>query len=151
MNDSDEIEDETTVASIYSNSSSVGRLSDESESSLTTSTSLTSSEQSLSQENDECAQNIRVVARIRPLSSKEQNEKSREVVSARKEDNKEYVVVDDHRKPFEYDAVFGPSSTQSNVYEKTAGDLIRNSLFKGFNVTVLACKLVMIIDCLRIS
>ena len=24
--------------------------------------------------------------------------------------------------------------------KKTAGDMIRNNLFKGFNVTVLACK-----------
>jgi len=138
MNDSQEIDGDGTVVSVYSNSLDMGRLSDGSDSSLSTSTSLTISEQSSSQEQDESAQNIRVVARIRPLSSKEQNENSKEVVRAKEEGNKGYIAVEDHRKPFEYDAVFGPSSTQSSVYEKTAGDLIRNNLFKGFNVTVLA-------------
>jgi len=43
-------------------------------------------------------------------------------------------------KDFAFDAVFGPNATQRDVYEQTAGDTIRNNLFKGFNVTVLACK-----------
>ena len=140
MNSSYERDGDTTMIST-DESSMNGRLSDGSETSLSSlSSTQSSSSHSLSQESDESAQNIRVVARIRPLSSKEQKENSRAIVTSRDEDNKGYIAVEDHRKPFEYDAVFGPSSTQSNVYEKTAGDLIRNNLFKGFNVTVLACK-----------
>lgn len=86
---------------------------------------------------DSNVQNIRVVARIRPLSTKELDENCKESLTAAEALR---TIVVDKTKKFEYDAVFGPESTQSSVYEKTAGDMIRNNLFKGFNVTVLACK-----------
>jgi len=79
-------------------------------------------------------QNIRVVSRIRPLLTKEYNEKSIESIQALEEFDT--IVVDKTRK-FVYDAVFGKISKQKFVYENTAADLIHN-IFKGFNVTVLA-------------
>lgn len=81
------------------------------------------------------SQNIRVVTRIRPLSTKELNEKSKESVTAQEALKMVKVAKN---KDFAFDAVFGPNTTQKHVYESTAGDMIRNNLFKGFNVTVLA-------------
>jgi hypothetical protein len=83
-------------------------------------------------------QSIRVVARVRPLSIKELNEQSEETVKAF--ENAKMIQIEKSRE-FYFDSVFGPSTTQKHVYEQTAGDLIRNNLFRGFNVTVLACTL----------
>ena len=97
--------------------------------------SLTSS--SLCADSDANIQNIRVVASIRPLSTKELSENCKESITAAET---LCTINVNKTKKFEYDTVFGPAATQSSVYEKTAGDMIRNNLFKGFNVTVLACK-----------
>ena len=85
---------------------------------------------------DASCQNIRVVARIRPLSTKEQRENSKQQIVISKEVENS-IQVDQNRR-FEFDKVFQASASQSEVYEQTAGDLIQNHLFKGFNVTVLA-------------
>ena len=87
-------------------------------------------------ESDCSSQNVRVVARVRPLSTKEMNERSQESIKALESSNIIGVDNSNNRK-FEYDAVFGTKSTQAQVYEKTAGDMIRNNVFKGFNVTIL--------------
>jgi hypothetical protein len=86
-------------------------------------------------------QNIRVVTRIRPLSTKELNEQSKETVGAI--ESTQTIQVGTNKK-YTYDAVFGPKTTQKQVYEQTAGDTIRNNLFKGFNVTVLACEYIVV-------
>lgn len=120
------------------------RLSDSSEASNTSSLSNDSVEgensvstSSLTRDTDSnVSQNIRVVTRVRPISSKEINEESKECVAVMEESKS--IVVTKGNKSFEYDAVFGPKTSQQQVYEQTAGDLIRNNLFKGFNVTVLA-------------
>lgn len=80
-------------------------------------------------------QSIRVVTRVRPLSTKEINERAKESVKAI--ESSKMIQVDKSRE-FYFDSVFGPSTTQKQVYDQTAGDMIRNNLFKGFNVTVLA-------------
>jgi len=92
-------------------------------------------------------QNVRVVARVRPLSTKELNEKSSESIVAlsqlstirvhSSEDVNNGGSGSDKRK-FEFDSVFGPASTQQEVYENTCGDMISTSIFKGFNATILA-------------
>ncbi len=81
------------------------------------------------------SQNIRVVTRIRPLSLKEQKENSRPILVTNDGDNSIQV---DQNKRFVFDKVFHDAATQKEVYEQTAGDMIQNHLFKGFNVTVLA-------------
>lgn len=79
-------------------------------------------------------QNIRVVARIRPLSAKEVKESSKQALIANLAANSIGV----EKKGFVFDKVFQAAVTQKEVYEQTAGDMIQNHLFKGFNVTVLA-------------
>ena len=78
--------------------------------------------------------NVRVVARIRPLSAKELSEQS----SSCLETNKNVIKVTNEDKSFEFDAVFNEKSTQEEVYIGTAGDMIENSIYKGFNGTILA-------------
>ena len=104
----------------------------------TASTASTLDESQLSQVtsvSESQSQNIRVVARIRPLSSKEVKEQSKPILVTNIEENSIQV---DQNKRFVFDKVFNDSATQEEVYEQTAGDMIQNHLFKGFNVTVLA-------------
>jgi len=81
------------------------------------------------------SQNVRVVARLRPLSTKEKDEHSKEKIKALPKNST--ISVDDSRK-FEYDAVFAPGTAQSKVYHEAVGDTIQSNIFKGFNVTILA-------------
>ena len=116
----------------------VTRLSDVSDMShetCRTATTCDVSQTTCTTSNENQFQNIRVVARIRPLSSKERNENSRSILVKNDKDNSIQV---DHTKRFVFDKVFHDTATQEEVYEQTAGDMIRNHLFKGFNVTVLA-------------
>lgn len=83
--------------------------------------------------NDDQNQNVRVVARLRPLSKKEINENSTEATKA----TGRQIIVEGQRN-FEYDAVFGPQTTQEEVYKATAGDTVEKNIFRGFNVTILA-------------
>ncbi|CAJ1963161.1 unnamed protein product [Cylindrotheca closterium] len=80
------------------------------------------------------AKNVRVVARIRPLSRKEQDQK---MILKPKDAS---IVLDngDDRK-FDYDAVLGPNSTQWDVYHQSgARDAVCGDILQGFNCTILA-------------
>ena len=83
--------------------------------------------------NDDPNQNVRVVARLRPLSKKEIDENSKEATIA----SGKHIIVEGQRN-FEYDAVFGPQTTQEEVYKATAGNTVEKNIFRGFNVTILA-------------
>ena len=83
--------------------------------------------------NDDQNQNVRVVARLRPLSKKEIDENSKEATIA----SGKHIIVEGQRN-FEYDAVFGPQTTQEEVYKATAGNTVERNIFRGFNVTILA-------------
>ncbi|CAB9520959.1 Kinesin-like protein [Seminavis robusta] len=108
---------------------------------------------SLASNSKKGGQNVRVVARVRPLSSKEVNESSKEAIGVVPSlDRPTSVSVNmnlggrsnssnsssNSPKLFEYDGSFGPATTQQEVYEHTVGDMIRTNIFKGFNVTVMA-------------
>ncbi len=87
--------------------------------------------------------NVRVVARLRPLSTKEKNEQSSESIRANVHSSS--IAVPDNndgnnnnKRSFEFDAVFPPNSTQEQVYQTTCGDMISKSIFRGFNATILA-------------
>ncbi|KAL7551999.1 hypothetical protein ACHAWF_015208 [Thalassiosira exigua] len=91
-------------------------------------------------------QNVRVVARVRPLSAKELGEGSAATVSAHerlssigvKSSSEHNGDANGEGRRFEFDAVFGTDSTQKEVYDRTCGDMIRSSVFRGFNATILA-------------
>ena len=97
-------------------------------------------------------QNVRVVARVRPLSTKELSEHSSESIRALPSMNSINVSLNNNdnsmssssgggggdKRRFEFDSVFGPMATQRQVYEGTAGDMIETSIYKGFNATILA-------------
>lgn len=121
--------------SSYSNDDSIDdhRLSVSSDTSDTSMSTFDDSNATI--DSQSISQNIRVVARIRPLSSKEKREHSKETLASNIVTNS--IRVDQNRT-FVFDKVFQSSATQGEVYEHTAGDLIQNHLFKGFNVTVLA-------------
>jgi hypothetical protein len=97
------------------------------------------------------SQNVRVVARVRPLSRKE-HESERSAESIIVNDDMSSIVMpgtggsrgrcgagdgDDERK-FVFDAVLGPTSTQTDVYERACGDMIPTSIFRGYNATIIA-------------
>jgi len=104
--------------------------------------------------NNNNEQNVRVVARVRPLSNKEITEKSSESIVAHSKQSTirvhssssssshgDFTNSNDNnndKRNFEFDSVFGPNSTQEQVYEGTCGDMINSSIFKGFNATILA-------------
>lgn len=105
--------------------------------------------QSSSNNNNE--QNVRVVARVRPLSNKEITEKSSESIvayskqstirvhsSSSSSSSGDFTNDNNDKRNFEFDSVFGPNSTQEQVYDGTCGDMINSSIFKGFNATILA-------------
>eukprot|EP00977_Amphora_coffeiformis_P021702 scaffold9753_cov160-Amphora_coffeaeformis.AAC.5 len=86
---------------------------------------------------------VRVVARIRPLSSREKDAGSHETIS-KLDGNGETALVqvngdDKDKRWFELDAVLDGSSTQANVYEQSgAKQAITEDLFAGFNTSILA-------------
>ncbi len=102
----------------------------------------------MSSADDASSSNVRVVARLRPLSTKEKNEHSSESIRANVHSSS--IAVPDindgggggsnnnNTRKFEFDAVFAPNSTQEEVYQKTCGDMISKSIFRGFNATILA-------------
>ena len=94
-------------------------------------------------------QNVRVVARVRPLSKKEVNECSKEVIGVVPSLDRSTTISinaaigsrggsNNSPKSFEYDGAFGPSTSQEELYEHTVGDLVRHNIFSGFNATVMA-------------
>ena len=81
-------------------------------------------------------QNVRVVARIRPLSAKEAH--SSECISTSSSSSSRVIHVRNEDKQFEFDSVFGPKASQEEVYRGTAGDMVGESIYRGFNGTILA-------------
>jgi len=97
---------------------------------------------------------VRVVARIRPLSKTEKERKCEEVITSlaalersvhktiKISDEPELLQVaipDAPKRWFELDAVFDKNSTQEECYLKSgARKAVTESIFKGFNCTVLA-------------
>lgn len=96
---------------------------------------------------DSSSSNVRVVARLRPLSTKEKNEISSNSESIRANVHSSSIAIldntnNDHNnnnsRQFDFDAVFEPNSSQEEVYQRTCGDMITKSIFRGYNATILA-------------
>jgi len=88
---------------------------------------------------EEC---VKVVVRIRPISSKEKQD-GREVTVTANEGRGDIIVrnpkLDDREEPktFTFDAVFGPNCTQKSVYD-TCGSPVVESVLNGYNGTIFA-------------
>lgn len=81
-------------------------------------------------------QKVRVIGRIRPMNTKEMNTGSGECVSNMTSNS---ITIDDGAQivPFTLDAVFGPQSTQAEVFEDAAAPLIKD-VMQGYNATIFA-------------
>ncbi len=77
---------------------------------------------------------VRVALRIRPLNNKEKQEGCEECLRTILGENQ---VILGENKAFTYDYVFCQKSPQVEIYEKCVKTLL-DSLFKGYNATVLA-------------
>lgn len=86
---------------------------------------------------------VAVAVRIRPLNKREQALKSPEIARVTSQqmvhmDDNPKTVQDDTRD-YAYDAVFGPESRQTQVYDATARHLL-DRVLDGYNATVFACE-----------
>jgi len=81
---------------------------------------------------------IRVICRIRPMSQSEKKKGSENVMTIEQAEEKITVVDKSKDHTFDFDAVFGPTASQSEVF---AGPkrLIQTAV-DGFNVCIFACK-----------
>ena len=96
------------------------------------------SDEGKSREDSGSSRNVRVVARIRPMSSKEQDKK---VVVTTKDTSSVQVDQGGHSdmRNYDYDSVFGPQSTQIQVYQDSgAKQAVCQDILQGFNCTILA-------------
>ena len=89
--------------------------------------------------------NVRVVARLRPLSTKEITEQginnsttTTESIIAHSSSSTIRIPSHNNNEPLQFDKVFNTQSTQSDVYNETCKGMISNSIFKGYNATILA-------------
>jgi hypothetical protein len=46
--------------------------------------------------------------------------------------------ISNSNKTFDFDAVFGPTSSQATVYGETVGDAVTRNIFRGFHTTIIA-------------
>ena len=77
---------------------------------------------------------VRVALRIRPLNGKEKDEGCEECLRIIPDENQ---IIVDNIKAFTYDYVFCQKSPKVEIYEHCVKTLL-DSLFKGYNATVLA-------------
>lgn len=77
---------------------------------------------------------VGVALRVRPLNNKEKNEGSGICLSV---DTKIKVITIGSDRTFTFDQVFGIESTQDEVFQGCAKDLVM-TVFKGYNATILA-------------
>ncbi|CAK4639919.1 unnamed protein product [Aphanomyces euteiches] len=88
------------------------------------------------------SESVRVVVRIRPLSTKEKQDGRTYIVFSKPEEGEISLnnpEADDREPPkkFTFDASFGPDSLQMDVYQQAARDIV-DSVVDGFNGTIFA-------------
>lgn len=92
-----------------------------------------------SSKNDEC---VRVMVRIRPMSGKEVQDGRQEVTTANF-DRAEVSIINpvaassEPPKSFTFDAAFGAQSTQQQVYDTAATEIVE-AVMEGYNGTIFA-------------
>ena len=80
------------------------------------------------------SQNMRVVARVRPLSEKELNSPKCVAIDI----GSSVVRILDQNKQFKLDAVFGEEVDQKAFYDGAIGNMVENGIYRGYNGTILA-------------
>lgn len=82
---------------------------------------------------------VKVVVRSRPINKKEQANGSKNCVNVHKQVNQiQLLAVEGGTdKSFTFDSVYGPDSTQRQVYDETAFPLVE-SVIQGYNGTIFA-------------
>nr|CAG8441546.1 1844_t:CDS:2 [Entrophospora candida] len=84
---------------------------------------------------------VQVALRIRPITNEDvahlPTRLQRQVITATPTAPNTVVVQSDKKLSFNYDHVFGPDSSQQEVYDKAVINLVENFL-EGYNVTILA-------------
>ncbi|KAG2947117.1 hypothetical protein C6341_g7797 [Phytophthora cactorum] len=94
-----------------------------------------------SSKNDEC---VRVMVRIRPMSGKEVQDGRQEVTTANF-DRAEVSILNpvasssEPPKSFTFDAAFGAKSTQQQVYDTAATEIVE-AVMEGYNGTIFAIE-----------
>ena len=85
------------------------------------------------------AECVKVVVRCRPMNKKEIQTGTGAVVKIHKAQNQVQLnpVSSEPEKQFTYDEVYGPESTQRQVYDETAFPLVE-SVIQGYNGTIFA-------------
>lgn len=78
-----------------------------------------------------------VVVRVRPLNNRETTMKSGQCVELLPEDRLTITDGSAQPRPFAFDAVFNPQTTQEEVFERT-GALVLEKALEGYNVTMFA-------------
>mmetsp|Transcript_4425 Transcript_4425/g.8593 ORF Transcript_4425/g.8593 Transcript_4425/m.8593 type:complete len:903 (-) Transcript_4425:80-2788(-) len=86
--------------------------------------------------------NVRVVTRVRPLSSAEKKRGCSPAIGTLDTGGKngpDFLEIGPEKRRFELDAVLPSQSTQAEVYERSgASRAVKQDLIKGFNTTILA-------------
>eukprot|EP01041_Mallomonas_annulata_P001612 gene1612-3110_t len=81
-------------------------------------------------------QRVKVGVRVRPMAPKELNERA-EIVLQKQSSKKLLINIPAAKKEYDFDFVFGPESTQFDVYNSLCKSLI-DSIFLGYNATIFA-------------
>lgn len=81
-------------------------------------------------------QNVRVVCRVRPTNQKEVSSGGVTCVKINSNNNIE-VTCEGNQNQFSFDRIFGPESSQVEVFQDTAYPLITDVL-AGYNATIFA-------------
>lgn len=81
-------------------------------------------------------ENVKVVCRVRPENQKEINSGMKTCIRA--DATNLEVFSDDGQHAFSFDRVFGPNTTQKEIFEEAAMPLIKDVL-EGYNATIFAC------------
>jgi kinesin family protein 3/17 len=86
------------------------------------------------------AEAVKVMVRARPMNKREIGLNSNKVIEVF-DDRGEITITNpsekENKKTFTYDAVFDENSKQSEVYEKSAFNIV-NNIFEGYNGTIFA-------------
>lgn len=85
--------------------------------------------------NKPARQNVRVVCRVRPTNQREVKEGG--ITCVKHSDMNIEVNNDGQVNAFNFDRIFGPESTQVEVFYDTAMPLVRDVL-SGYNATIFA-------------